>query len=48
MGFALALGVVLSISSKTIEILTPLSDLSNVASLRFGSLRIDPLTGKEI
>ena len=48
MGFALALGVVLSISSETLEILTPLSDLSNVASLRFGSLRIDPLTGQEI
>lgn len=48
MGFALALGVVLSISSETMEILTPLSDLSNVASLRFGALRIDPLTGEEI
>jgi len=48
MGFALALGVVLSISSESMEILTPLSDLSNVASLCFGALRLDPLTGEEV
>jgi polynucleotide 5'-hydroxyl-kinase GRC3/NOL9 len=48
MGFALALGVILSISSEAMEILTPLSDLSNVASLCFGALRINPLTGEEI
>lgn len=48
MGFALALGVILSISSETMEILTPLSDLSNVASLHFGALRINPYTGEEI
>ena len=48
MGFALALGVVRSMSSETMEIMTPLSDLSHVASLRFGALRIDPYTGEEI
>ena len=48
MGFALALGVVLSISAESMEILTPLPDLSNVAGLRFGALRLDPLTGNEI
>ena len=48
MGFAIALGIVVSISSETMEILTPLSDLSNVAGLRFGALRLDPQTGKEI
>ena len=48
MGFTLALGVVLSISPETMEILTPLSDLSNVAGLLFCSLRIDPFTGKEL
>lgn len=48
MGFALALGVVLSISSESMEIATPLADLSNVAGLRFGTLQLDPLTGKEI
>lgn len=48
MGFALALGVVLSLSAKRMEIITPLSDLSNVAGLRFGALRLDPLTGNEI
>lgn len=48
MGFALALGVVLSISSESMEIMTPLSDLSQVAGLRFGDLRLDPRTGNEI
>ncbi|UCD90051.1 MAG: hypothetical protein JSW04_01020 [Desulfobacterales bacterium] len=48
MGFALALGVVFSISSETFGILSPLSNLSNVAGMHFGSLRIDPVTGEEI
>ncbi|MBW2407369.1 MAG: hypothetical protein JRF17_08385 [Deltaproteobacteria bacterium] len=48
MGFALALGVVLSISPEAMEILTPLSDLSNVASLCFGAIRVDPFTGEEL
>jgi polynucleotide 5'-kinase involved in rRNA processing len=48
MGFTLALGVVLSISSESMEILTPLSDMSNVAGLRFCALRIDPFTGEEL
>lgn len=48
MGFALALGVVLSISSESMKILTPLQDLSNVASLFFGALRLNPHTGEEI
>lgn len=48
MGFALALGVVLSVSSESMEISTPLSDLSNVAGLRFGAVRLDPLTGSEM
>jgi len=48
MGFALALGVVLSMAAESMEIMTPLSDLSNVAGLRFGALRLDPLTGNEI
>lgn len=48
MGFALALGVVLSISPEAMEILTPLSDLSDVAGLCFGVVRMDPLTGEEL
>lgn len=48
MGFALALGVVLSITAESMAIMTPLADLSNVAGLRFGALKLDPRTGTEI
>lgn len=48
MGFALALGVVLSVSAESMEIMTPLSNLSDVAGLRVGALQLDPLTGNEI
>ena len=48
MGFALALGVVLSVSAESMEIMTPLSNLSDVAELRVGALQLDPLTGNEI
>jgi len=47
-GFCLALGVVVNFTQDIMEILTPLSDLSKVKSIRFGSLRIDPVTGVEI
>ena len=47
-GFCLALGVVVHFSEESMEILTPLSDLSRVNSLRLGSLRVDPATGIEI
>jgi len=47
-GFSLALGVVLSIRQEVLEILTPLSDLTQVESLRFGALRLDPVTGEEL
>jgi polynucleotide 5'-kinase involved in rRNA processing len=48
LGFALALGVVSSISTENMEILTPLSDLSRVASMLFSAHRLDPLTGEEL
>lgn len=47
-GFALALGVVLSIRREVLEVLTPLSDMTKVASLRLGALRINPVTGEEV
>jgi polynucleotide 5'-hydroxyl-kinase GRC3/NOL9 len=47
-GFCLGLGVVLTFAEDIMEILTPLSDLSKVESLRIGSLRVDPATGIEI
>ncbi|CAN2040083.1 Polyribonucleotide 5'-hydroxyl-kinase Clp1 P-loop domain-containing protein [Candidatus Magnetomoraceae bacterium gMMP-15] len=47
-GFVLGLGIVLSIQKRVLEILTPLADLSKVASLRFGALQLDPNTGEEV
>jgi len=47
-GFCLALGVVVTITEDIMEIMTPLSDLSRVKSLRLGSLRVDPATGVEV
>jgi hypothetical protein len=44
----LALGVVQTIIPIGVEVLTPLGDLTQVASLRIGSLRIDPASGKEL
>lgn len=46
-GFALALGVVLSIRPGEAQILTPLPDLTRVAGLHIGTLRIDPHNGEE-
>jgi polynucleotide 5'-hydroxyl-kinase GRC3/NOL9 len=46
-GFTLALGVLMSIRGPMMEVLTTLSDRTRVASLRFGSLRLDPATGAE-
>jgi len=48
LGFALALGVVRSISDENMEILTPLTDLSNVAGMQFSALRLDPFAGEEL
>jgi polynucleotide 5'-kinase involved in rRNA processing len=47
-GFCLALGLLVGLTADIMEILTPLSDLSKVKSLRFGSMRVDPVTGVEI
>ncbi|MFH1990994.1 MAG: hypothetical protein ABIK98_01120 [Pseudomonadota bacterium] len=48
MGFALGLGIVRSITSESMELLTPLSELSDVAGLHFGSLQLDPFSGQEL
>lgn len=47
-GMTLALGVVQTIIPIGVQVLTPLCDLTQVASLRIGSLRIDPASGKEL
>jgi len=49
-GFALALGVAQEYerSSQTLLVCTPLTSLEGVSSVRFGSLRLDPVTGQEL
>ena len=47
-GFALGLGVITSMSTRVMTVRTPLTDLSKVTSLRIGSVRLDPDTGREI
>ncbi len=49
-GFALGLGVVRDFDSaqSTLSVQTPLSGLDGVASLRMGSLRLDPASGQQI
>jgi polynucleotide 5'-kinase involved in rRNA processing len=47
-GFSLALGIALGIEGDKLQVLTPLTDISRVASLRFGSLKLNPRTFKEM
>lgn len=46
-GLALALGTVAARGPGCLEVLTPLVELSAVASLRLGSVLLDPATGEE-
>lgn len=48
-GFALALGVAQEYerSSQTLTVRTPLTSMEEVSSIRFGTLRLDPATGRE-
>lgn len=49
-GFALALGVAQQYerSSQTLAVRTPLTSMEKVSSIRFGTLRLDPATGREL
>jgi polynucleotide 5'-hydroxyl-kinase GRC3/NOL9 len=49
-GFALALGVAQEYerSSQTLAIRTPLTSMERVSSIRFGTLKLDPATGREL
>jgi len=49
-GFAVAMGVAKSYDRKGQEltVTTPLPSLEGVSSVRFGSLRLDPVTGQEL
>jgi polynucleotide 5'-hydroxyl-kinase GRC3/NOL9 len=49
-GFALALGVAQEYerSSLTLAVCTPLISVEGVSSIRFGTLRLDPATGREL
>jgi len=49
-GFALALGVAHEYerSSQTLAVRTPLTGMEGVSSIRFGTLRLDPATGREL
>lgn len=49
-GFALALGVAQEYerNSQTLAVCTPLTSMEKVSSIRFGSLRLDPATGREL
>jgi polynucleotide 5'-hydroxyl-kinase GRC3/NOL9 len=49
-GFAIALGVARAYDRKGqgLTVSTPLSSLEGVSSVRFGSLRLDPVTGQEL
>lgn len=46
-GFSLALGLLLHQQGGRMEILTPLCETTGLAGLRFGDLRLDPMTGEE-
>ncbi|MEA3460072.1 MAG: polynucleotide 5'-hydroxyl-kinase, partial [Chloroflexota bacterium] len=49
-GFALALGVAKDYDRniQTLAVTTPLPSLDGVSSIRFGSLKLDPTTGREL
>jgi polynucleotide 5'-hydroxyl-kinase GRC3/NOL9 len=49
-GFAVALGVAQEYerSSQTLTIRTPLTSMAGVSSIRFGTLMLDPATGREL
>lgn len=49
-GFAMAMGVARAYDRKGQELtaITPLSNLEGVSSIRFGSLKLDPMTGQEL
>lgn len=49
-GFTLALGVAQEFerSSQTLTVRTPLTSMEGVSSIRFGTLRLDPATGREL
>lgn len=49
-GFSLALGVAEAYGSNmwTLAVVTPLPSLEGVSSIRFGSLKLNPATGREI
>jgi polynucleotide 5'-hydroxyl-kinase GRC3/NOL9 len=49
-GFALALGVAQEYerSSQTLVVCTPLASMEGVSSIRFGTLGLDPATGREL
>jgi polynucleotide 5'-hydroxyl-kinase GRC3/NOL9 len=42
-GFSVALGILLKRELSGMEIITPLSDISKIYSLRFGKLKVDPV-----
>lgn len=46
-GFAIALGVIRAVSRGDMTVVTPLSDLDDVVSLRVGDLSVDTETGAE-
>lgn len=47
-GFVIALGIILGMSAREFALLTPARDADRVASLRIGSLRLNPATGEEL
>jgi len=49
-GFTLALGVAQEYekSSQTLTVRTPLTNMEEVNSIRFGALKLDPVTGQEL
>lgn len=47
-GFTLGLGVITGMTPQVMRVRTPLEDLSKVASLRIGTIRLDPETGREL
>jgi polynucleotide 5'-hydroxyl-kinase GRC3/NOL9 len=49
-GFALALGIAQKYerSSQTLAVRTPLTSMEKVSSIRFGTLKLDPVTGQEL
>jgi polynucleotide 5'-hydroxyl-kinase GRC3/NOL9 len=47
-GFSLGLGIALGIEGEKLQVLTPLTDISRVTSLRFGSLKLNPSTFEEM